>query len=1821
MAVTTKHLLDEWKKKLLDLSKRNALMNFRATKRGTLQIIYPEFKLLFEDIINEKPFTFAKPNAEQQFLDFDPNIQVKRSFNIKSSKEELGEEISTLRNLRRRAKTITEEQGINTLHLTFGLLKWKENDTDKDVYSSPLILVPVTLNIASVVSPYVLDLQDDDVIVNPTLKYKLEHDFNISLPEFDPDEGIEEYIKRCSKLIRGKSGWEIETSTYLSIFSYLKINMYNDLSVNEGDVCDNDIVNALAGNLEALPDSNQIIEEVENLNFDCDIHPHDVFQVLDADSSQQEAIELAKRGVSFVLQGPPGTGKSQTITNIIAECLACGKKVLFVSEKEAALDVVKNRLSQTGIMDFCLAMHSHKANKKEIINELYRTASLDKKRLKDEYLAQLEKLYDNRIRLDKISDEIHKVIAPLNKTVFEVNGELATLEDAPVYVFDIPNVENYSYSQLDKVFEAIKLLTKAVEAFNGDRFTPLWGDCNLSLLSNQNKHDFYARINKNTSASFGTIINSIYSILGKDALVSWKELDSFVEMLEFCAKGNPIPKSWQNANLSELSLLAENWKLNKEQILSSESVVKNTFKNGITSFDATEFNSLIDGFSEFVSSHTQYQIPNPCSDAFFESLHLFEQNALDVANFIDGILDIDNELSELKLDLVLRRIDELNVILQHLNNLQQIENINYKWFEKGAIGTIKSIISDANTIFASNKTVKESLSLRFDDAIFSLETNELLPRFRAEYKSIFRIFNPSYKKDILKLRGLEKSGKLNYSEALDTLNKIKFIQDNEKTLELNANAYKEYFGICHLTSSDDLKKYSDASERIEKLLEFYQYSIPESVQQFIISTNSHSSEFKETIDRFAELCNDQTKISFAIKFKGVQGNLSIKKIKNAVEAACEFTDRIDSGIAYLNSYAHSALTNLNSLRELQEWEEYLKNLSTYKDTLYKSFEFFFCGHNTDWDKILKSIEWFRTYKTYERTLALPLRFTTSLVESQEIINDCSIKAETIKTTKQEISENIEWFNTWFPANSSILSDDLRNTKRIIDFYINNIENLDEWLSIRRSLIECKQLNIEPFIDTVVSNQYVNCADYLNIFKKRFYGMWLDKIMPTLPNIFRLSKVELNSLMDNFRAQDTDQFQIARLRIYQFLSEQLPNLSITSGASDQMGILRREYNKKRRQLPLRKLFNQIPSLVQKIKPCLMMSPLSVSLFLQNKDYHFDVVVFDEASQIKPENAIGSIIRGSQIIVAGDTRQLPPTTFFEKSNSDEDLYDSEDQDNEDYSLEESILDAAANILPEKYLKWHYRSRHEHLIAFSNVKIYDNRLTTFPSAIDKVTDNGVEFVYVKDGIYDRSGRRNNPKEAQTVADLVFKHFRNHPDRSLGIISNSEAQARAIEDIILKKRSENQQFEEFFSEERIEPFFIKSLESVQGDERDTIIFSIGYGKDANGKMYNTFGPINLDGGERRLNVAVTRAKYNLKLVSSIKAEDISISENTKKGPRLLKSYIDFANRGLEALYSEISDGNGGGFDSPFEESVYEFLVEKGYQVETQVGCAGYRIDLGIKDPSNPGRYILAVECDGATYHSSKYARERDRLRQSVLENIGWKFYRIWSTEWVNHPAQEKKLLCENIDIALHDKTEDTTTSKPQSQIGNIEELTEIVAEEFDDNLFSNGFDFEPYTEVDHTVWEYRYRHERIDKILSMEAPMHMEFLCRKYAPHMGREKVTSVVRSDVDYSIRHELSGKYVIENKFVYTVPKQTSYKMREVAERDISLICPEELQDLMLQVVRKSVGATKDSIISGTGHALGYVHCKERIINILAEIYQSLIESNVLSETPSGSVKIV
>ncbi len=560
-------------------------------------------------------------------------------------------------------------------------------------------------------------------------------------------------------------------------------------------------------------------------------------------------------------------------------------------------------------------------------------------------------------------------------------------------------------------------------------------------------------------------------------------------------------------------------------------------------------------------------------------------------------------------------------------------------------------------------------------------------------------------------------------------------------------------------------------------------------------------------------------------------------------------------------------------------------------------------------------------------------------------------------------------------------------------------------------------------------------------------------------------------------------------------------AIPRGALGAMGIIRGEIGRKRNHMPLRKLMKTAGDTIQRIKPVFLMSPLSAAQYLPPGAVDFDLLIIDEASQVRPGDALGLIARCRQMVVVGDKKQLPPTQFFDRMIADE----VDPPDDEETSrgvcaapvsdLESILCLCEARGVETQMLRWHYRSRHPSLIQVSNAEFY-KRLIMPPAPSTERKDKGLRLRRVA-GAYDRGGLRTNVIEAEAITAAAAEHARASPGLSLGIVTFSTAQRDLIGDRLEAKRRDDPLLDAFLRERGREDAFVKNLENVQGDERDVILISIGYGPREPGKPLDSmaFGPISSEGGERRLNVLFTRARVRCEIFASFGSGDINLERATGAGPRLLKRFFQFAETGV----LEEAKPTGADFDSPFEANVAAAIQSLGYEVEAQIGSAGFRIDLAVRDPANPGRFMLAIECDGATYHSALWARERDRLRQEVLEGLGWRIHRIWSTDWFYRRDEQLRKLKAAIEAARGETEKAAPVAAPASGARSVKARTDGAAD-----------GPQPYALAKSTVAEG----ENIDEaevqrlaiiarsVIEQEGPVHQDEIARRVRSFFGQSE-----------------------------------------------------------------------------------------------------------------------
>ena len=1502
--------LNKWADLLLDTGKGNNLINFKDSKSMTAEVVAPDANTLFDK--TEHAITFEVYDA---FLgnEGDEYFYVDRVLDENGNKKQLTKEEylqkylpklpksqllfyniinkpeQALKNIKKKAQTVLEETGVNTAYLAFGFVHWAEKETPNEILKAPILLKAVSIQNESTIEPFYIKVIDDEIIVNPTFAFKLQNEYNITLPEFDEDEGYEAYLKKIEEIVT-KLNWVVTNECKIGIFSFLKINMYRDLKDNAQKIVENNSVKVLLGEAGA---ESQLYSTSKNEANLLDLH-----NVVDADSSQAEAIQFAKEGKSFILQGPPGTGKSQTITNIVAECLMAGKKVLFVSEKLAALNVVYNKLKNVGLEEFCLELHSHKANKRQVIQELCHTLKLPKSGISNQADKEMRVKQEAQTQLDNYNTELHKVHQIINKSLYDLYENVSACRSATNLEFVICDIQSKGEEYFDIAQTTLKRYEDYIPSIGYDYHKNIW----------------YGYTN--TDYSYQTTMQLKNDL--QDAIIFYKNLSN----------------------------------INKE--------LKNKYDiNNETIFQTNLFGKFLD-----LAKNSEFVVP--------------------------ALLELTAE------KLPIETIEKMQILAKEILELKQIIDTNY----------------DADIYNLDGKKYHKQLTKQFN-------------------KFFSRLFNREYKTIISNIRLCKKDAKKpKYNLAVEIMNNLKIYQ--QKTQEFNK-------------LQNNIQKYLSPA---------------------FVGVNSNFGLLLEELNKLKE---------FAI-----------------------------AGINYAN------LAKLSQDEYFAE-KEYLTNISNKLNN--------FVDNNSENQN--------RLHNNFDNNLFDIER--TILLELIEKLENC----------------------------------------------LKNVDKLDNWCEFTKFVRKLKNLELQDFVDFAIQ-QNIKSEEILPAFKRAFYSQWIYFLLQQSPALLELTRIPHDETVDVFCQKDVLTFEINKAKIKAKLSNARPSLDMVAQGSS-IAILLREAEKKRKQKGVRQLLSEIGELAMELKPCFLMSPLSVSTYL-SPDMKFDLVVFDEASQIFPQDAIVAIYRGKQLIVVGDSKQMPPTNFFT------DIVDVENNDMADDVTDfESILDLCSATFPQRRLKWHYRSRYEELISFSNKSFYDNELVTFPSAKTAKEGCGVEYFHV-DGTFARK-TKTNLVEAEKVVDLVFENIKKYPNRSLGVVAFSVSQQGLIERVLNKRRRQDPSLEIYFKSDREEPFFIKNLETVQGDERDVIFFSTAYAKDEEGKLLLNFGPLNRDGGERRLNVAITRAKQNVKLVTSLRGIDIDLSRTKSTGARLFRDYLDYAENGSSTLTKDLNDNKFENVESEIVKELQEFLQENGYHAETNLGDSSLKIDVAVKQKDSDD-YLFAIECDGLEYYNSKTVRDRDRLRKSNLERMGWKFYRLWSPDWFKNKAVEKERIIASIQEAENDLKKNFV--KPKEQKIEQEEIS------FEEKLEVAHFEFPKYVMAkgisQKTINTNNEILRAVFQIVQVESPISEEWLLKRIVYMFeGRQKVTNVVRNKFD-KIMKDCAYYGISRNNGYLYLDGQNIPLLRVPAKgddaREIKYIEPHELARGMNMLLKQNVNAQKSGLFKLLANQLGY-----------------------------------
>lgn len=827
----------------------------------------------------------------------------------------------------------------------------------------------------------------------------------------------------------------------------------------------------------------------------------------------------------------------------------------------------------------------------------------------------------------------------------------------------------------------------------------------------------------------------------------------------------------------------------------------------------------------------------------------------------------------------------------------------------------------------------------------------------------------------------------------------------------------------------------------------------------------------------------------------------------------------------------------------------------------------------------------------------------SITEFNELVNELSLKEYAL--------------NQLTETNTSSLYDDsvywIDNALGRLNLWLTNLDRLKDWY---QWLVAGKRLHKQGlgFIADEYVQKNIPTTTLQERFAKSFYHACIDFILSREPNLELFKGKIFNDSIEKYKKLAARFEELTRQELYAKLASNIPSFTIEAAQNSEVGILQKNIRNNGRGISIRKLFDQIPTLLSRMCPCMLMSPISVAQYIDTEADKFDLIIFDEASQMPTYEAVGAIARGKHTIIVGDPKQMPPTSFFSVNTVDEDNIEMED-------LESILDDCLALSMPSKYLLWHYRSKHESLIAFSNEEYYDNKLLTFPSP-DNI-ESKVRLVQV-DGYYDKGKSRQNHAEAEAVVKEIERRLSDSTlrKRSIGVVTFSSVQQTLIEDLLSDLFIFRPDLETMALECE-EPLFIKNLENVQGDERDIILFSVGYGPDSTGKVSMNFGPLNRVGGERRLNVAVSRARYEMVIYSTLRPDQIDLNRTSSNGVAGLKRFLEYAERGERLA---INNANSLTPAQSIETIIARRLSENGYKVHTGIGCSGYKIDIGIVDKDNPSRYILGIICDGKNYRQTKTTRDREIVQNSVLRQLGWNIMRIWTMDWWENPQQVLDMVEEELknikkkSITLPPPAEilpQVAHAEPvQTQKENIvkqEQNTVIVEppaevsyeEPYHSTLLKEmrGYSSEQFISPENKSLVL----SQIKKIISTEAPISRFLLYKRVLSAWGISRMGTRIESYLD-NIMFELPffSKEHEGIVFFWASEEQcNSYSIyRTDSSRDATDLPPEEIANGIKQILQQQISLPTKDLLRITAQLFGFARSGT---NVESAIYRGMKEA--------------
>jgi very-short-patch-repair endonuclease len=1822
--------LERARTELLDLSARNRLLNIPRSGKSVkiIEIVDEQAREIFRLLVrDQKALTFL---AGKTARDAEPMEEDDHEIAELAQPEDDGVDARGVANrhadtrlqtrltpagLQKRlldlfydARTLEEEQGVNILFLALGTLKWVDPNNAANMRYAPLILVPVSLERGNAAEKFKLRWRQEDVSSNLSLEAYLARVHGLTLPPFEAGEEFDPsaYVAAVAEAVSGKVDWCVdENDTVLGFFSFAKFLMYRDLDPETwpagGKLSEHTLIRPLVS--EGFEADDALLDE--DAAIDEHIAPAEMVHIVDSDSSQTLAVHEVRKGRNLVIQGPPGTGKSQTIANIIASAVADGKTVLFVAEKMAALEVVKRRLDNTGVGDACLELHSNKANKRALLDELRRTWELGAPKGHD--LTTLNaRLTEARDQLNAHATRLHDPLGSAEHTPYQVIGHLTRLKQAGQAPSDLslPTAANWSASDFDALRALLVELAERVVDI-GVPGRHVWRGVGLARALPPEVDRLIARI--------GELCQRLAALDAEDfALAEILDAPRPANLAATQDLRGLAHRVAAAPDLEPAALGADAWRERAKAVdvlldagerhAELTERLAHVFQQGAESADPSMARAIL----------ARLSADTPMA-AFLRAESL--------AGMIPGLQDEARRLAQAlgreEAPLDLHGIDELARLAERVSVAPEADP---QAFAADLWDTGVERAADLAAAVGALEAVRAEIGTALSDAAWSADLVSARRTLAAHGTSLLRFLNGEWRAADREVRSYLSDPKTSLARRLALLDALGRGQAALGRVRDDTDFGRSAFGMDwrgDRSSSAPLLALADWMRSLRGL---------GSEPRAIAGRGPDKRLLGSIAARVQELARD-VRVLLAATWT------DLHTARDVVFGQATEVDRADLAYAtkackdirdahgFYVSVAKVVDQNLGLRREnldlLAEKRAATGILARDEDLGRSAFGAAWRGPKGDWGFLRASAAWIAgnldIHELAARVTdrAAVARRGDATVEASEAFVEavgqllCDLAVDRAAVTMEGLCDRPR-----------------AELGEALAAWRDHGEQLSKWVAYRTRATRAVDCGLGEVVarlhDGGLAPEFALAAFEMSYFE----AVFADQV-EAVPDLAHFDGDLHGRIVRGFVDLDRQRIQHSALEVVRAHHRRIP--PPVGGAVGPLGVLKSEIARKRGHMPIRQLMQKAAPAVQALKPVFMMSPLSVAQFLPPGALTFDLLVMDEASQIQPVDALGAIGRCRQVVVVGDPQQLPPTAFFAKMTGGEAADDEEGAAR--VADIESILGLfTARGLPTRMLRWHYRSRHQSLIAVSNRQFYENKLYIVPSPFTAQAGLGLKFHHVADGVFETGTTRTNPVEARTVARAIINHAVSSPELSLGVVAFSAAQRRAILDQLeLLRRQLPAEHEAYFQAHPAEPFFIKNLENVQGDERDVIFISVGYGPTVLGhKPPMRFGPLGQEGGERRLNVLISRAKRRCEIFSSMTDEDIDPDfASGRKGVFAFRLFLHFARTGRMTL----AETTGGDRDEIFEAQVAQALQARGYQVHRDVGVSGIFIGVAVADPRQTDRYLLAVECDGAAYRGARSARDRDRLRQSVLEDHGWFLHRVWSTDWFHRPKEQLERLIAAIEAS---KVELAARGERQAARRNVTfEIQSIERDTITEMGLATVEAAEPvnvaYVEASLSKPSHLYceLHEAptgaltalAEQVVLAEGPVHLDEVTARIRDAWGLKRAGTRIQDAVHRAIEIAARQGRVVEAGGFYATPGAWPVvRDRSVAQsptlRRPDMLPPAEIAVAFVDVVGRNFGATDDQAIQAVSRALGFKATSAQLRDVIAAVLDRLIVDGVL-----------